>query len=92
MKGAMAFAGWLGVEQDQETAQGYERTYEQDGRMVHEKWVRSPPGGEYAVIVGERFSVKISGEAPNIDELRSAVSSLDLAGLEALKNEGVKPD
>jgi hypothetical protein len=92
MKGAMAFAGWMGVEQDQETAQGYEKTYKQDGRMVHEKWDRSPPGGEYAVIVGERFSVKISGEAPNIDELRSAVSSLDLAGLEALKNEGVKPD
>ena len=40
--------------------------------------------------LGERFVVKISGSADNIDVLRSALDSLDLAGLEALKNEGVK--
>jgi hypothetical protein len=41
-------------------------------------------------VLGERFSVKVSGEASSITELKSAVASLDLAGLEALKNEGVK--
>jgi hypothetical protein len=34
----------------------------------------------------------LSGEASSIAELKTAVASLDLAGLEALKNEGVKRD
>jgi hypothetical protein len=37
-------------------------------------------------VLGERFSVKASGDAGSIDELKTA----DLAGLEALKNQGIK--
>jgi hypothetical protein len=34
--------------------------------------------------------VKVSGNASNIGELKSAVGSIDLSGLAALKNEGVQ--
>jgi hypothetical protein len=41
-------------------------------------------------VLGNRFSVKVSGNAGSIDELKSAVAALNLAGLEALKDQGVK--
>jgi hypothetical protein len=41
-------------------------------------------------VLGDRFSVKASGHADSMDALKTAVMSLDLAGLEALKNQGVK--
>jgi len=91
-KGLMALAGWAVVQQDRETDHGYEKTYKSDGRMMHEKWDSENRQGEYATMLGERFVVKISGEADSIDVLKSALGSLDLAGLEALKNEGVKTD
>jgi Yip1 domain len=90
MKGMLAFAGWAGGEQERETDRGYEKTYKQDGRLVHEEWDREQKSGEYTTVLGERFSVKLSGEASSITELKTAVASLDLAGLEALRNEGVK--
>jgi hypothetical protein len=92
MKGVMAFAGWAAVQSEQQSDTGYEKTYKQDGRYVHEQWDNSQKSGEYATVLGERFSVKVSGGASSIAELKSAVGSLDLAGLEALKNEGVKRD
>jgi hypothetical protein len=73
---------------------GLEKTYKSATRMVHERWNR-PAGqnatgfGEYGVIVGQRYAVKASGQVADIDTLRSAVESVDLASLEALRNEGV---
>ena len=91
-KGLMAFASWAVLQQDSESDQGYEKSYKSDGRLMHEKWDSKNRQGEYATVLGERFIVKVSGNADNIDVLKSALDSLDLAGLEALKNEGVKAD
>ena len=92
MKGMLAFAGWAAGEQERATDSGYEKTYTQDGRLVHEEWDSEQKNGEYSTVLGERFSVKLSGGASSITELKKAVASLDLAGLEALRNEGVKQD
>ena len=92
MKGMLAFAGWAGGEQERETDRGYEKTYKQDGRLVHEEWDSEQKSGEYTTVLGERFSVKLSGGASSITEMKKDVASLDLAGLEALRNEGVKQD
>ncbi|HEV7633155.1 MAG TPA: Yip1 family protein [Steroidobacteraceae bacterium] len=88
--GMMAFAGWANIEKESETANGYERTRKVDGRFVHEQWDRSNNSGQYSVVLGDRFVVKVEGEAANIDALKSALGELDLAALEALRNEGVK--
>jgi len=91
LKGVMGFAaGWAGVEQDTETDSGYDKTYKSGGNLVHEKWDNRNKSGEYAVVVGDRFAVQVSGSASSIDDLKSAVASVNLSGLEALKDEGVK--
>lgn len=87
-KGLIGLASWAGVEGEKQTSSGYEKTYRTDGRLVHEEWRGSD--GEYAVVLGERFTVKVSGQAASIDELKSAIAEVNLDGLEALRNEGVK--
>lgn len=87
-KGLLGLAGWAGVEGERETGSGYEKTYRQDGRLVHEKWDGSH--GEYAVILGDRFTVEVDGNVGSINDLKAALAQVNLAGLEALKNEGVK--
>ena len=91
LKGLVGFAsGWAGVEQDTETDTGYDKIYKSGGQLVHEKWDSRGNFGEYGVVVGDRFSVKVSGNAASIDELKAAVASVNLAGLEALKSQGVQ--
>jgi hypothetical protein len=89
-KGIMSLAGWAAVQNDKETDHGYEKTYKQDGRLVHEEWDGSTKSGEYGVVLGDRFAVKVSGNADSIDQIKSAVASINLTGLEALKDVGVK--
>ncbi len=89
-RGVMALAGWAGVEKDSSTADGFEKIHRQGSQMVHEQWNNKSSSGEYTVIVANRFSVKASGKAADIGTLKNAVQGINLAGLEALKDEGVK--
>jgi len=88
-KGLQALAGWANIEGENETASGYDKTYHEDGRLVHEQWDRGSSRGEYTVVLGDRFTVKLEGEADSIDDLKAALADLDLAALEAMKGEGV---
>jgi Yip1 domain len=90
-KGLMALAGWASVEEEKSTDDGYTKTYNDDGRMVHEQW-DNDGSGEYAVVVGDRFTVKVSGTAGQFEDLKAALNEINLAGLEALKDEGVKQE
>jgi hypothetical protein len=91
LKGLVGFAsGWGGVEQDSETDSGYEKIYKRGGQLIHEKWDKQSQSGEYSVVVADRFTVKVSGAANNIDALKNAAASVDTNGLAALKNEGVQ--
>jgi hypothetical protein len=87
-KGLLGLASWAGVEGEQQTDEGYEKTYRQNGRLIHEEWNGSH--GEYTVVLGDRFTVQVNGEASSIDDLKAALTDVDLSALEALKNEGVK--
>jgi len=89
-KGLMAMAGWAALDSSKETDHGYDKTYKQDGRLVHEEWDSQDKRGEFGIVLGERFSVKVSGNADSVNELKAAVASVNLAGLEALKDQGVK--
>jgi hypothetical protein len=83
-QGFVALAAWANVEQEREWDGGYERDYRADGRMVHERWDKANSSGEYGVIVGQRFSVKVSGNAASMDELKAALATgVNVAGLEA---------
>ncbi|HTK96788.1 MAG TPA: Yip1 family protein [Pseudomonadales bacterium] len=87
-KGLVALAGLASVQEDKETASGFSKTYSDDGRMIHEEWDNGG-SGEYSVVVGNRFTVKVSGNAHQLADLKAALDEIDLAGLEALKDEGV---
>jgi hypothetical protein len=89
-KGLLAFAGWAGMESESETSSGYEKTYRQNGRLVHESWDGDAKFGEYGVVLGDRFMVKVNGNADSINELKALLGDLDLRELEALRNEGAK--
>ena len=87
-KGLLGLAGWAEMEGEQQNSEGYDKTYRQDGRLVHEKWDRS--GGEYSVVLGDRFMVEISGKAGSMDDLKAALGQVDMRALEALRDEGVQ--
>jgi hypothetical protein len=89
-KGFLAMAGFAGMEEDKQTDSGYEKTYHDGNRLVHEEWNKSG-NGEYTVILGDRFVVAAKGSGvADIGALKAAVSSVNLSGLEALRTQGVK--
>lgn len=88
-KGVMALAGWVGVEKESITDNGYEKTYKKGKELIHEQWDKQAQSGEYSTILGERFSVKVSGAGADISVLKDAANAIDLEGLAALKDEGV---
>jgi len=91
-KGFMAMAAAMAPEEEKETDHGYEKTYTADGNMVHERWDTQSKSGEYSVVLGKRFTVKANGNVDSIDQLKKAVTSVDMSKLESLKDTGVKSD
>lgn len=89
-KGLLGLASWAGVEGEREENGRREKTFREDDRLMHEEWDSSASRGEYTVVVGDRFTVKVEGAAGSVGELRDAAEALDLDGLADLRTEGVK--
>ena len=87
--GIMGLASWASVQGEKEDQYGTERTQKINGRLVHEKSNKSG-GGEYSVVIADRFMVEAKSSSVDVNALKSAVGSLDLGKLEAMKDEGVK--
>lgn len=91
-QGLLGLAAWANVEEEREWQGGYEKTYRDSGRMVHERWDSTSNSGEYSVIVANRFAVEIEGTAASINELKAALASgVNVAGLEAAAAAQAKP-
>ncbi|MCC6925380.1 Yip1 family protein [Novosphingobium sp.] len=83
--GALAgLAGAMGAEQSHEDADGYDRTSTVGGQIVVEKWSKGSSSGEFSQQVASRFFISAEGEAGSIDELKSAVASIDQGALAGL--------
>jgi hypothetical protein len=89
-KGFAALASWAAQESEKETDSGYEHTYHDGDRIVQEQWNKNDSRGSYTLVIAQRFSVTLEGQASSMQELKDLVGGLDLAGLEALKKSGVK--
>jgi hypothetical protein len=89
--GLVGLARWAQMQTSLEDDNGSERTFKENGRMVHETTSRSGQD-ELSLIVGERFVVTARGAQVGIDVLRDAVSSMALDRLEGLKDVGVQKD
>jgi hypothetical protein len=77
MGGLAGVAGAMGVEHSEESADGYERVFQDGDRMITEKWSTSGSRGNYGVVVDDRFMIEADGEAASIDELKAAVAEID---------------
>lgn len=88
--GLTALAGWAAIEGEKQNDEGSERTSKVNGRLVHEKRSRTGDDDEFSIVVGDRFVVKATGRGVGFDALKNAVSGIDLAKLESMKDAGVK--
>jgi hypothetical protein len=88
--GMMALAGWAGIEGEKESDEGSERTMKVNGRLMHEKMSKRGGRNEFAVVLGDRFVVNATGTGVDLATLKTAVSGLNLAKLESLKDTGVQ--
>lgn len=85
--GAAALVGMAGafnVNSSKQTATGYEKVGKVNGQMTVENYDTASQHGEFSVIVGDRFSVKATGDKVTMDELKAAVGSVPAARLEGL--------
>lgn len=90
ISGIMGLASWMGAEGEKEDDTMSERTRRVDGRLTHEKVSKTGGPNEFGLVVGDRFAVHTTGRGVDLNGLRTAVSSLNLSGLEALKDSGVE--
>lgn len=83
--GLMGLASWMGVQSEKEDSNRRSSTRKEGNRVIHEEVDKRGGRSKYTVVVGERFVASAQGKGVDIDTLRSAVGSIDLAKLEALK-------
>ncbi len=79
-----ALSGAFGANATQETESSYSRVAKVDGRMTMEEFNRETKAGTFSVLVAERVMVKAEGTGASIDELKSAVRTVDVGRIEAL--------
>ena len=84
--GFLAIAGMVKVEGEKEDANGSEKNYKSNGRMIHERSSKTGGSNEFSIVLGERFTVKATGRGITLGDVKSAVNSLDLSKLEGMKN------
>jgi len=89
VSGMLGMASWVGVEGEKQNDSGSESTRKIDGRIVHEKISNRGGSNEFALVLGDRFVVSAKGNV-DVNQLKAAVSSLDLGKLEAMKGAGVQ--
>lgn len=89
VSGMLGLASWVGVEGEKDTDSSSERTQKMNGRLVHEKVSKTGGENEFALVLADRFVVGATGNV-GLDELKAAVSSIDLGKLEAMKAAGVQ--
>ncbi len=86
----MAMYAWASTEIDRETETGYEKTSTFNGFKSHEKYDKSSKSGELTTMVGGRFAVEVQGNQVEMDQIKDAMSKLDLKKLDGMKNVGVQ--
>lgn len=86
----MAAYAWAATEVDRESDTGYEKTANFNGYKSHEKWDKSSKSGEISVLVGNRFVTEVSGNDVDMNEMKDALTKVDLRKLDGMKGHGVK--
>jgi len=88
MAGLAGMAGAFGVQGTRETADGYERVHQVDGRMVVEELSRSAHRAKYGVVAAQRIIIAADGANVSEEDVRAAVNAVGVARVEALAAQG----
>lgn len=88
VSGLMDLAGALVQNTSSESDSGFEKYQTVDGRSVHEKYDAKAKKGEASVMLAKRFQVEVSGDGVDMHALEQALSQVDLAHLESMKDQG----
>lgn len=91
VSGLMDMAGALVQNTTSQSDSGFERDQNIGGRSVHEKFDTKAKKGEASVMLAKRFQVVVSGEGIDMQTLEQALGQVDLARLEAMKDQGSQP-
>lgn len=84
--GLTGLAAWAMIgSSESENDQRIERMRREGNRMVREESSKRGGTNEYSVILADRFVVSAEGRGVDLDALKSAVGTLDLGKIEALK-------
>jgi hypothetical protein len=89
--GAMAHAAWATAEIDNETDDGYEKTTTINGYKGMEKYNTKNKDGELQVFVDNRFVVEVRGNNVKVEQMKAALSAVDLKKLAALQPNAAAP-
>jgi hypothetical protein len=89
VSGMLGLASWMGVEEEKQNDSVSERTQKVGGRLIHEKVSKTGGDNEFGVVLGDRFVVSATGNL-GLNELKAAVSSIDLGKLESMKAAGAQ--
>lgn len=87
LSGLAGIGAAMGIEQEREDENGYERIGTVDGQWREEKWRINGNRGTYATLIADRFRVEASGRVENIDVLKGAVAAIDEGDLEDLAED-----
>lgn len=91
ISGLVGVAAWAGVMGEKENDEAVERTRKEGDRLIHEKRSKRAGGtNEFGLVLGGRFVVTAKAEGVELDDLKTAVATLDLAKLESMKGAGAK--
>lgn len=86
---AMAY-GWAFTDMEKESDNGFERTTTYKGHRAFEKYDQSDKDGEINVLVAKRFIVEVKGRGVSMDDIRSALDTVNVAQLAGMKDVGVE--
>jgi hypothetical protein len=90
VSGLVGLASWTGMQGEKEDEYGSERTQKVNGRLVHEKVAKRGGSNEFGIVLGDRFIVSATSSGVELNELKAAVTALDLGKLESMKDVGAQ--
>ncbi len=85
--GVAALAGWANVTSDRETPDKTEKTYKQGQRTVKEEARKDGSSGEMTVLLANGVMVEADGQRVDLATLKTAIDSLGLDRIEAMKRK-----
>lgn len=91
VSGLMNMAGALVQDTTSESETGFERDQVIGGRTAHEKYDAPSRHGTITIMVAKRYQVELNGDGVDMNTLEQAVGRMDLARLEAMKDQGAAP-